>query len=51
MQRKTCAHHGALINPSHMNTLVQPNGRLYTQRSLAYNLLTAIPTVTVLNRK
>ncbi|MGV3740339.1 MAG: pyridoxal phosphate-dependent aminotransferase [Gammaproteobacteria bacterium] len=41
----------ALTSQSNTNSLVEPNGRLYTQRSLAYNLLTAIPGVTCVKPK
>lgn len=41
----------ALSNQSNINSLVEPNGRLYTQRNLAYNLLTAIPGVTCVKPK
>jgi alanine-synthesizing transaminase len=41
----------ALNHPSSMNSLVEPSGRLYTQRDIAYNLLTAIPGVTCVRPK
>lgn len=41
----------ALSNQSSILPLVEPNGRLYTQRNLAYNLLTAIPGVTCVKPK
>lgn len=41
----------ALLHKSSINSLVAPGGRLYTQRDLAYNLLTAIPGVTCVKPK
>lgn len=41
----------ALSNKSSINSLVEPGGRLYTQRNLAYDLLTAIPGVTCVKPK
>ena len=41
----------ALLNQSSINSLVAPGGRLYTQRDLAYNLLTAIPGVSCIKPK
>ena len=42
---------GALMHKSSINNLVAPGGRLYTQRDLAYNLLTAIPGVSCVKPK
>ena len=42
---------GALLHKSSINSLVAPGGRLYTQRDLAYNLLTAIPGVSCVKPK
>ncbi len=42
---------GALMHKSSINSLVAPGGRLYTQRELAYNLLTAIPGVSCVKPK
>ena len=41
----------ALSNQSDIHGLVESDGRLYTQRSLAYNLLTAIPGVSCVKPK
>lgn len=41
----------ALTTDASMQNLVDPGGRLYIQRNLAYNLLTAIPGVTCVKPK
>ena len=42
---------GALSQPSNVNPLVEPGGRLYAQRELAYDLLTSIPGVSCIKPK